>query len=93
MDARSLLSFMKKLSNQAKNRGGMSDDIPAVIDGTTPAAISSGEYIVPADVVSLIGDGDTEAGAKILDDLMQEIRQKKTGTKKQPQKLSEVPPG
>jgi hypothetical protein len=62
---------------------GMSDDIPATIDGTDPAALSTNEYVVPADVVSHIGNGSSDAGAERLDLMLDRIRMARTGTKKQ----------
>jgi len=62
---------------------GMSDDIPATIDGTDPAWLSNNEYVVPADVVSHIGNGSSEAGAERLDMMLDRIRMARTGTKKQ----------
>jgi hypothetical protein len=53
---------------------GMSDSIPAMINGKEPAAISEGEYIMPADVVSGLGNGSTEAGARELDALSNRVR-------------------
>lgn len=67
----------------------MADSQPAVISDTgEPAALSHGEYVIPADVVSMIGDGNSEAGAKILDGLLVDIRKAK-GVKdgKQPKEL------
>ena len=46
---------------------GMADKIPAEIDQVQPAALSDGEYVIPADVVSHLGNGNSDAGAKILD--------------------------
>jgi hypothetical protein len=43
---------------------GMSDNIPATIAGKQPARLADGEFVVPADVVSHLGNGSTEAGAK-----------------------------
>lgn len=63
--------------------GGLADLVPATINGEQPAALSHGEFVWPADVVSMIGDGNSEAGAKILNDVMQRIRQLKTGKKTQ----------
>ena len=68
------------------NMGGMTDDIPMTISGG-PAAVSQGEYIVPADVVSGLGDGDTESGAGILDDMLDNVRMARTGTTKQAPRL------
>ena len=64
---------------------GMSDDIPAVIRGeqTQRAALADGEFVVPADVVSHLGNGSTEAGAKKLYKMMAQIRQARTGKAKQ----------
>lgn len=62
---------------------GMSDNIPAVIGGKQPARLADGEFVIPADVVSHLGNGSTEAGAKQLYKMMDRIRQKRTGKKKQ----------
>ena len=59
--------------------GGLADMIPAVIEGQQPAALSEGEFVFPADVVSMLGDGSSEAGARVLDSLIQEIRSIKQG--------------
>lgn len=58
--------------------GGLADTVPAAIDGQAPAALSEGEFVWPADVVSMLGDGSTEAGARILNNLMRKIRETKT---------------
>jgi len=70
--------------------GGMADLIPAVIDNDQPARLSSGEVVVPADVVSGVGDGDTEAGANRLKDMMAQIRMAKTGSPRQPMPIDEA---
>ena len=62
---------------------GMSDDIPATIGGSQPARLADGEFVVPADVVSGLGNGSTEAGAKKLHQMMDKVRMDRTGTKKQ----------
>ena len=62
---------------------GMSDNIPAVIGGKQPARLADGEFVVPADVVSHLGNGSTEAGAKQLYKMMDRIRQQRTGKKRQ----------
>lgn len=69
---------------------GMDDDVPATIEGNQPAALSEGEFVWPADVVSLLGDGNTQAGAEVLKNLMDQIRQMKTGQKEQPQEMSKL---
>ena len=61
----------------------MADKIPATIDKTQPAALSGGEYVIPADVVSHLGNGNSDAGAKILDKMMERIRKARTGNGKQ----------
>jgi hypothetical protein len=62
---------------------GMSDDIPASIGDRQPARLADGEFVVPADVVSHLGNGSTEAGAKKLHGMMDKVRVDRTGTKKQ----------
>ena len=61
----------------------MADKIPATIDRTQPAALSDGEYVITADVVSHLGNGNSDAGAKVLDGFMEDVRMARTGTKKQ----------
>jgi hypothetical protein len=62
---------------------GMSDNIPASIGGKQPARLADGEFVVPADVVSHLGNGSTDAGAKRLYAMMDNVRKARTGTKKQ----------
>jgi len=62
---------------------GMSDDIPAVIGDKQPARLADGEFVIPADVVSHLGNGSSKAGAKRLYEMMADIRKERTGTKKQ----------
>ena len=62
---------------------GMSDNIPATIGGRQPARLADGEFVVPADVVSHLGNGSTEAGAKKLHGMMDNVRKKRTGKKSQ----------
>ena len=65
---------------------GLSDDIPAEVQDrgmSEPAALSVGEQVVPADVVAMLGDGSTEAGSRKLDNMVDEVRMQKTGTKQQ----------
>jgi hypothetical protein len=62
---------------------GMSDSIPGVIGGRQPARLADGEFVVPADVVSHLGNGSTDAGAKKLYAMMAKVRQARTGKKKQ----------
>jgi hypothetical protein len=62
---------------------GMADTIPSSIDNKDPAALSGGEFVVAADVVSGLGNGNSNAGAKQLYDMMDRVRQARTGTTKQ----------
>jgi len=62
---------------------GMSDDIPATIGNRQPARLADGEFVVPADVVSHLGNGSTDAGAKHLYRMMDKVRKARTGSKKQ----------
>ena len=62
---------------------GMSDTIPAQIGQKQPARLADGEFVVPADVVSHLGNGSTDAGAKRLYAMMDKIRSARTGKKKQ----------
>jgi hypothetical protein len=62
---------------------GMSDDIPAMIGDKQPARLADGEFVIPADVVSHLGNGSSKAGAKRLYEMMADIRKERTGTKKQ----------
>lgn len=62
---------------------GMSDSIPGVIGGKQPARLADGEFVVPADVVSHLGNGSTDAGAKRLYGMMDKVRKARTGKKKQ----------
>jgi hypothetical protein len=66
---------------------GMSDSIPASISGKRPARLADGEFVVPADVVSHLGNGSTDAGAKQLYAMMNKVRQARTGRKAQGRKI------
>ena len=72
---------------QGESRGGMTDDVAMNIGQSPEAAISQGEYIVAADVVSDLGDGDSASGARKLDKFMENVRQEKNGSPKQPAPL------
>jgi hypothetical protein len=63
---------------------GTSDSVPAKIDGRQPAALSTGEFVISADVVSGLGNGDTDAGAEQLYALMDRVRSKRSNGAKQP---------
>lgn len=62
---------------------GMSDSIPATIEGKQPARLADGEFVVPADVVSHLGNGSSKAGAKNLYAMMHKVRKARTGHTKQ----------
>ena len=53
---------------------GVSDSIPATIGGKQPARLADGEFVIPARIVSEIGNGSTEAGAKKLYAMMDRIQ-------------------
>ena len=61
----------------------MDDDLRGNIGGKETIAVSQDEFIVPADVVSMLGDGSSDAGAKELYDMMDRVRTAKYGTKEQ----------
>lgn len=63
---------------------GMSDDVPFSIEGNQPALLSRDEYVLPADVVSQLGDGSSGAGADMLDNFISQVRQTKYGNTQQP---------
>jgi hypothetical protein len=62
---------------------GMSDNIKANIEGRQEARLADGEFVIPADVVSHIGNGSSNAGAKKLHAMMDRIRKARTGNPKQ----------
>ena len=62
---------------------GMSDNIKANIEGKQEARLADGEFVIPADVVSHIGNGSSNAGAKKLHAMMEQIRKARTGNPKQ----------
>jgi len=62
---------------------GMADRIPARIDNTQEARLSDGEFVIPADVVSHLGNGNSSAGAKNLYNMMDRVRQARTGSTRQ----------
>jgi len=67
---------------------GMADEVPAVIEGEQPAALSDGEFVIPADVVSHLGNGNTDAGVKVLEDMMDKVRKVRTGTEAQAKEIN-----
>jgi len=67
---------------------GMSDSIPATIADKQPARLADGEFVVPADVVSHLGNGSTKAGAQRLYAMMDKVRHARTGTTKQGKQIN-----
>jgi hypothetical protein len=67
---------------------GMSDNIPAMIGRKQPARLADGEFVIPADVVSHLGNGSTEAGAKRLHEMMNKVRKARTGNPKQGKQIN-----
>ena len=63
---------------------GMDDMIPASIEGEQDVLLSNDEFVVPADVVSGIGNGSSDAGARALYDMMDRVRTARTGMTEQP---------
>jgi hypothetical protein len=73
--------------SEGKLRGpgdGMDDLIPATIDGEQDVLLSDGEFIVPADVVSGLGNGSSDAGARALEEMMSRVRTSRNGSSEQP---------
>jgi hypothetical protein len=65
--------------------GGMDDQVMGTIGGgADKVAVSPGEFIVPADVVSGLGDGSSDAGSAELDGMMDRVRMQRGGTTTQP---------
>tara|TARA_R100001463_G_scaffold29232_1_gene66551 strand:- start:3696 stop:4391 length:696 start_codon:yes stop_codon:yes gene_type:complete len=67
---------------------GMADKVPANIDGVQEARLSDGEFVIPADVVSHLGNGNSDAGAKVLKDMMARVRKARTGNTKQGKEIN-----
>jgi hypothetical protein len=66
---------------------GMSDSVPASIEGVQEARLADGEFVIPADVVADIGNGSSDAGSKKLYDMMDRIRKARHGTTEQPPEI------
>ena len=76
------------LNTGGKVGDGMSDSIPATINGDQPAALSDGEFVIPADVVSHLGNGSSSAGAQRLKDMMSRLRKARTGNEEQGKQIA-----
>jgi hypothetical protein len=69
------------------NGDGMSDSVPADIEGVQEARLADGEFVIPADVVADIGNGSSDAGSKKLYDMMDRVRMARHGTTEQPPEI------
>jgi hypothetical protein len=67
---------------------GMSDSVPATIEGVQEARLANDEFVIPADVVADLGNGSSNAGAKQLYAMMDRIRKARHGTTEQPPEIN-----
>ena len=67
---------------------GMADRIPATIEDKQEARLSDGEFVIPADVVSHLGNGNSQAGASHLYEMMGKVRQARTGNSQQGKEIN-----
>jgi len=67
---------------------GMADEVKANIDGKQEARLSDGEFVIPADVVSHLGNGNSDAGAKQLHSMMDNVRKERTGNVNQGKEIN-----
>lgn len=67
---------------------GMADKVPARIDGKQEARLSDGEFVIPADVVSHLGNGNSDAGADQLHNMMDNVRKARTGNPEQGKQIN-----
>ena len=67
---------------------GMADKLNTSIDGKQRAKLSHGEFVIPADVVSHLGNGNSDAGADVLYKMMNKVRQARTGNPKQGKRIN-----
>ena len=67
---------------------GMADQVPARIDGKQEARLSDGEFVIPADVVSHLGNGNSDAGAQQLHSMMDNVRTARTGNPEQGKQIN-----
>jgi len=72
---------------EGNGQSGMADDIPGMIGANEKVAVSQDEFIVPADVVSALGDGSSDAGSNELYKMMDRVREEKTGDTTQPPRI------
>jgi len=70
-----------------RGTGGGLDDLIRARAGRQEIRLSNGEFVVPADVVSHLGDGSTDAGSQQLQQMIARVRQQKTGQQGQPRRV------
>lgn len=81
---KALTDQMSSMGGRIRGAGGGLDDlIPGTIEGRKEVRLADGEFVVPADVVSHLGDGSSDHGVRKLTEMMDRIRKTKTGTTKQ----------
>lgn len=90
-----LQTLMQKVGGGQQGRyiegpgDGLSDSIPAMVDGQQPSALSTGEFVIPADAVSHLGNGDNKTGAKELYGMIDRLRQARTGSPTPPPAINQ----
>jgi hypothetical protein len=67
--------------------GGMDDLVPGTIEGRQKVRLADGEFVLPADIVSGIGDGSTDQGVRRLHEMMNKVRKERTGKTTQPKAI------
>lgn len=67
---------------------GQADLVPGDIDDVQEARLSHGEYVLPADLVAILGNGNSNAGAEVLDEFMSKVREKATGSSEQQKNIN-----
>jgi hypothetical protein len=89
MAAGGLASFAHGGNNYLQGpTDGMADKLDTTIDDTQAAKLSHGEFVIPADVVSHLGNGNSDAGAKKLYSMMAKIRKARTGNSEQGKRIN-----
>jgi hypothetical protein len=84
-----LMSFAKGGANYLRGKtDGMADKLNTSIDNRQAAKLSHGEFVIPADVVSHLGNGNSDAGAEKLYQMMAKIRKARTGNPKQGKRIN-----
>ena len=67
---------------------GMDDRIPAKVEGGQDVLLANNEYVVPADVVSALGNGSSDAGAEHMDKMLERVRTAAHGKPTQQKKVT-----